>query len=97
MKMDVLDTLETLKICVAYECNGKRFTNIPANIRVLEQCTPVYETMKGWRSSTKTITNYDDLPEEAKAYVARLCELTGAKLGILSVGPKRDSTLRIAI
>ncbi|MDD4869774.1 MAG: adenylosuccinate synthase [Kiritimatiellae bacterium] len=96
-KLDVLDKLETLKICVAYECNGKEYTSIPANIRILEKCRPVYEQMKGWNSSTKEVTRYDDLPKEAKAYVSRLCELTGAKLGILSVGPKRDSTLRIAI
>ncbi len=96
-KLDVLDEFETLKICVAYEYNGKRYDNMPASTRVLENCTPVYEEMPGWVSPTSEITNYDDLPQKAKDYVERLCELTGVKLGILSVGPKRASTLRIAL
>jgi len=97
MKLDVLDSFETLKICVAYECDGKRYENMPASSRVLENCKPIYEEMPGWQSPTTEITEYDDLPQKAKDYVARLCELTGAKLGILSVGPKRESTLRIAL
>jgi len=97
MKLDVLDSLKTIKICTAYECGGKKYTSIPANIRILEKCRPVYEEVKGWGVSTKEITRFEDLPAAAKAYVNRLCELTGTKLGILSVGPKRDSTLRIAI
>jgi len=97
MKLDVLDSFETLKICVAYECDGKRYENMPASSRVLENCKPIYEEMPGWQSPTTEITEYDDLPQKAKDYVARLCELTGAQLGILSVGPKRASTLRIAL
>jgi len=96
-KLDVMDKLPKIKICVAYECDGEKYMSIPANIRILEKCKPVYEEMSGWNSSTKNVTRYEDLPKEAKAYVSRLCELTGAKLGILSVGPKRDSTLRIAL
>ena len=94
---DVLDTVETLKICVAYDCEGERITTVPANIRKLELCKPIYEEMPGWQCSTKEVENYDDLPENAKAYVARLCELTDTDVGLLSVGPKRSSTLRIAI
>ena len=96
-KLDVMDKLAKIKICVAYECDGKRYASIPANIRILEKCKPVYEEMPGWNTSTKNVTTYEDLPKEAKAYVSRLCELSGTKLGILSVGPKRDSTLRIAL
>ena len=96
-KLDVLDGFETLKICVAYECDGKRYENMPASTRVLENCIPIYEEMPGWQSPTHNITRYEDLPEKAKAYVERLCELTSTKLGILSVGPKRASTLRIAL
>ena len=96
-KLDVLDELETLKICVAYEADGKTYTSVPSNIRILEKCKPVYEEMPGWCCSTKDVTEYADLPEAAKTYVARLCELTDAKLGILSVGPKRSSTLRVAL
>ncbi|MCK5850523.1 MAG: adenylosuccinate synthase [Kiritimatiellae bacterium] len=96
-KLDVLDKLETLKICVAYECDGKRYETIPADTRVLAKCVPVYEEMKGWQSSTKEVSKIEDLPAEAKAYVDRLCELTGVELGILSVGPNRDSTLRVGV
>jgi adenylosuccinate synthase len=96
-KLDVLDSLNTLRICVAYECDGKKYNTIPANIRILQRCKPVYEEMPGWHTSTKDVTRFDDLPAKAKAYVNRLCELTGVKLGILSVGPKRESTLRIAL
>lgn len=96
-KLDVLDKVETIRICTAYECDGVTFDSVPANTRILERCTPVYEEMPGWQCSTKEVTSFDELPEAAKAYVNRLCELTGVKLGILSVGPKRASTLRVAI
>lgn len=96
-KLDVLDSIETLKICVAYECDGKVCNSIPANVRRFKRCKPVYEEMEGWQTSTKDVTRFEDLPGQAKAYVNRLCELTGVKLGILSVGAKRESTLRIAI
>lgn len=96
-KLDVLDRLPVLKICVAYECDGRRYERIPANVRVLERCTPVYEEMPGWETTTRDRVRYEDLPDRARAYVERLCELTGVPLGMLSVGPKRDSTLRIGI
>ena len=96
-KLDVLDKLETLRICVAYECEGERYDTVPANIRVLENCQPVYEEMPGWKTSTREITNITNLPPRARAYIDRLCELTGVELGILSVGPGRESTLRVGI
>ena len=96
-KLDVLDSLETLRIATAYECNGRRYETVPANIRVLSECTPVYEEMPGWQTSTRDVTRLEDLPAQARAYVDRLCEMTGVKLGLLSVGPGRDSTLRVAL
>jgi adenylosuccinate synthase len=96
-KLDVLDNLKTLKICTAYECDGKKYDTIPANIRTLERCKPVYEEMPGWQTSTKDVTRLEDLSPRAKAYVDRLCKLTDVKLGILSVGAKRESTLRVAL
>jgi adenylosuccinate synthase len=96
-KLDVLDSVDPIRICVAYECDGKRIARIPAGVRTLERCKPVYEEMPGWLSSTREAGTFDDLPERARAYVNRLCELTGVPLCILSVGPARDSTLRIAI
>ncbi|HMO04596.1 MAG TPA: adenylosuccinate synthase [Kiritimatiellia bacterium] len=92
-KLDVLDEVETIRICVAYECDGKRLTSVPANVRQLERCRPVYEDVPGWMCSTKDVASWEQLPEKAKAYVRRLEELTGVKVAILSVGPRRDSTI----
>ncbi len=96
-KMDVLDSLETIRICVAYECGGKRYETVPANIRVLEKCKPVYEDFKGWKVSTKDVSRFEDLPAQAKAYIRRLEELTGVPVWILSVGPRRDSTMKLPL
>ncbi len=93
MKLDVLDAVETIKVCVAYEVDGKRITNVPASVRKLERCKPVYEEFKGWNTPTTGCTQWDELPEQAQKYVAYLENLTGVKVSILSVGPKRASTL----
>jgi adenylosuccinate synthase len=96
-KLDVLDGFETLRICTAYEYEGQRLTEMPASVRILEKCKPVYEEMPGWCEPTSHITDYAALPARARAYVEYLCELTGVPLGILSVGPKRESTLRLGL
>ena len=96
-KLDVMDSLETLRICVAYDCDGTLYDTVPANVRILERCRPVYEDMPGWTCSTKEVESFEQLPEAAKAYVNRLCELTGVPLGMLSVGARRSSTLRIKL
>jgi len=96
-KLDVLDVFKTIRICTAYEVDGKRYTTVPASTRILAKCKPVYEEMPGWHCNTSNVTRYEDLPKAAKDYVEHLCKITGVKLGILSVGPKRESTLRIAL
>ena len=96
-KLDVMDTLPKIKICVAYELDGKRIDYIPSSSAELARVQPVYEEMDGWLCETSNITKIEDLPPKAKAYVDRLMELSGAKLGILSIGPARESTLRIAL
>ena len=96
-KLDVLDQVETIKICTAYKCGDTVYETIPASIRAYERCEPVYEEMPGWMTSTKDVHRIEDLPEKARAYVDRLCELAGVPLGILSVGPARASTLRVGI
>jgi len=93
MKLDVLDAVETIRVCVAYECDGERIDTVPASIRKLERCTPIYEDFKGWNTPTTGCTSWDDLPEQAQKYVHYLENLTGVKVSILSVGPKRSSTL----
>lgn len=94
-KLDVLDNQETIRICTAYEYNGKRLTSVPASSKILEQCVPVYEDWPGWRTSTKSITRFDDLPAAAKSYLRRIEDLTEVPIGILSLGPGRDKTLFI--
>ena len=96
-KLDVLDKMETIKICVAYDCDGERYDTVPGNVRLLQRCTPIYEEMPGWQTPTTEVTRFEDLPQAAKDYVNRLVELTGVPLGILSVGPRRRSTLRVGM
>ncbi|MBR4653872.1 MAG: adenylosuccinate synthase [Kiritimatiellae bacterium] len=96
-KLDVLDVLPKIKICVAYELDGRRIDFMPSSVEELARVKPVYEEMEGWMCETSNITDIADLPPKAKAYVDRLVELSGAKLGILSIGPARESTLRIAL
>ena len=96
-KLDVMDTLPKIKICVAYELDGKQIDYMPSSSAELARVKPVYEEMDGWMCETSNITKIEDLPPKAKAYVDRLIELSGAKLGILSIGPARESTLRIAL
>ena len=96
-KLDVLDTHATIRICVAYELDGKRITTMPASLAAFQRCKPVYEEMPGWMQTTSAITRYEDLPVQARAYVERLVALVGAKLGVLSVGPGRETTLRMGL
>ena len=94
-KLDVLDELEEIKICTGYRYQGEVITEFPTNGEILTQCEPVYETLPGWQEDTTEITNYENLPANAKQYVERICELTGVELDILSVGPKRKQTMMI--
>ena len=97
-KLDVLDTFPVVKICTGYRRkDGFVYTTFPADLDVLADCEPVYEEMPGWMCETSKTTNYDDLPANAKAYISRILELVGGKLGVLSVGPARETTLRIAM
>ena len=93
MKLDVLDAVETIQVCVGYEVDGERIDTVPASIRKLERCKPIYESFKGWNTPTTECTTWDELPEQAQKYIQYVEEITGAKVAILSVGPKRSSTL----
>ena len=96
-KLDVLDDQPTIRICTAYECDGQRLTTIPASLSAFQRCRPVYEEMPGWMTPTSTVTRYEDLPRPARAYVERLVSLIGGRLGVLSVGPARETTLRMGL
>lgn len=92
-KLDVLGGLDTLNICNAYEYNGTTIDDFPADLNVLGKCKPIYETLPGWREDITKIRNFDDLPQNTKNYLARIEELTGTKIYIISVGPGREETI----
>ncbi len=93
IKLDVLDELDDIPICVGYEIAGKVTDEIPADVQGLERVKPVYTRMKGWRSSTEGITEFDKLPAEARDYLRFQERESGAKIGMVSTGPDRDQTM----
>jgi adenylosuccinate synthase len=92
-KLDVLDGLDTLDICTAYQCGGRTLTEFPSDLAQLAACTPVYESMPGWKQPTKGVRKYDELPVAARKYIARLEEVSGVKAAIVSTGSERDDTI----
>ncbi len=92
-KLDVLDSLPSIKVCVGYKLNESELDYPPATAAVLSQVEPIYEELPGWQSPTSEVRRFQDLPDQAQAYVARLCQLVGARLGIVSIGPGRDQTI----
>ena len=92
-RLDILDDLDTIKICTGYRYNGQLLPEYPASLEVLEQVEPVYEEMPGWKTDISACKTYDELPEAARKYVERISELVGVPLGIVSVGPNRSQTI----
>jgi len=92
-KLDVLDTLAEIPICVAYEINGKTTDEIPADVDGLEKIKPIYTTLKGWQQSTEGITDFEKLPQAAKDYLRFQEQESGARIGMVSTGPDRDQTM----
>ncbi len=92
-KLDVLDGFEEIPVCVDYEIDGKRLGRMPEDMSLLDKVTPIYETMPGWNASTTEIDRYNDLPENARRYIARIEDLVGAKISIVSTGKARDATI----
>jgi adenylosuccinate synthase len=92
-KLDVLDTLPEIPVCVGYELGGKVTDEIPADVDGLEHIKPVYTTLKGWQSSTDGITDYEQLPQAAKDYLRFQERESGARIGMVSTGPDRDQTM----
>src|SRR5262245_16829151 len=93
MLLDVLSELDEIKICTAYEVDGKHIDNFPGDAFLLERCRPVYETVPGWRTDLTKIRDLPDLPANARRYVDRLSELLGLPVSIISVGPDREQTI----
>ncbi|WCF27776.1 adenylosuccinate synthase [Xylella fastidiosa] len=94
-KLDVLDGMDKLKICIAYEYHDKRSEYAPLDAQGWEECTPVYLEFPGWNESTHGITSWEKLPPAARAYLCALEELAGCPIGIVSTGPDREHTIML--
>jgi len=94
-KLDVLDGFETLKICVAYDLDGRRLDYLPTAADQQARCTPIYETLPGWSQSTEGARSWADLPAEAIKYVRRVEELISCPVALLSTSPEREDTILV--
>mgnify|MGYP001405722559 CR=1 FL=1 len=92
-KLDVLTGLETIKVCTAYKYKEQILDEIPASLEVMEECTPIYEELPGWSEDITGAKSLAELPKTAQDYVARVQELSGAPVVLVSVGPRRDETI----
>ncbi|QTS83926.1 adenylosuccinate synthase [Coxiella endosymbiont of Amblyomma nuttalli] len=92
-KLDVLDKFEIIRLCTAYQCNGKTLRESPFDQSLLETCKPKYEEMPGWKTSTFGLTDYNQMPEAAQNYIARIEELVEVPMTIISTGPDRKHTI----
>jgi adenylosuccinate synthase len=93
MLLDVLSGLEELKICVAYELDGKQITRFPSHVDDVRRVVPVYETLPGWKEDVTACRAWSDLPASAQTYLRRISELVGRPIGMVSVGRERDQTI----
>ncbi|HEX9417865.1 MAG TPA: adenylosuccinate synthase [Methylomirabilota bacterium] len=94
-KLDVLDACDTIKICVGYKYEDEVLTDFPEEERIWHEAEPVYEELSGWKSSTAGLRDYEDLPTKACEYLARLSELCGVSISLVSTGPVRDETILV--
>lgn len=92
-KLDVLGAFDTIKVCVAYDCDGTRYTTVPEHERRFAQAVPVYEELPGWKCDISGCRTFEELPAEAQDYVLRVEELAGTSVAFVSVGPEREQTI----
>jgi adenylosuccinate synthase len=92
-KLDVLDTLETIRICVGYTVDGVRCAEVPCGAEAVSRCEPVYETLPGWQRSTLGVRRIEELPDAARAYLDRMQALLGVPVELVSTGAERDDTI----
>ncbi|OQS39288.1 adenylosuccinate synthase [Chromobacterium haemolyticum] len=92
-KLDVMDGLEEIKLCVGYTLDGEKVEILPFGSDAVSKCVPVYETMPGWSESTFGTKRWEDLPANAQAYLTRIAEVCGAPVDIISTGPDREETI----
>jgi adenylosuccinate synthase len=92
-KLDVLDGLETLRICVGYKLDNQVSDILPVGAETLANCEPIYEELPGWKDSTVGVKTVDGLPANARAYLARMEQLCEVPIDIISTGPDREETI----
>ncbi len=92
-RLDILDQMPKIKMCVGYKIDGEQVKRIPASLKVLAKVEPIFEEFDGWMTDISNIRDYDKLPENAKKYLQRISEVSGVELGIISVGPNREQTI----
>ena len=92
-RLDILDTFPEIQVCTGYRYQGKLMEEFPASLKVLGEVEPVYETLPGWMADTTQCRTFQELPPNCQKYVERIGEIAGAPVGIVSVGPQRDSTI----
>jgi adenylosuccinate synthase len=92
-KLDVLDAFDEIRVCTAYERNGRKLQHFPTDVQTLEQVKPVYRTFKGWKTQTSHIRRYRDLPPRARSYIEAMAQSLNVVLWMVSVGARRDQTL----
>ena len=94
-KLDVLDELDEIKICVEYDLDGKKIDYLPAAVEDQLKIKPIYKTFPGWKSSTKGIKNINDLPDKAREYIFAIEDFVGAKISSISTSPEREDTILV--
>jgi adenylosuccinate synthase len=92
-KLDVLTGVNPVKLCVAYELDGKRRDTVPATLKDMERCRPIFEEFPGWTEDLRWVRRYEDLPKATRAYLERVEQLAGVPIQIISVGPDREETI----
>jgi len=92
-RLDVLDTLPRLKICVGYKLDGHTIDYFPGNVAALERCQPIYEELPGWQAPISHIRQYEQLPPQARQYITRLEEVTSCPVNLICVGAEREQTI----
>jgi adenylosuccinate synthase len=92
-KLDVLDGLDEIQVCVGYEMNGRSLDILPLDADDIVACRPVYETFPGWKESTAGLTQWDQLPRNARAYLERVQVCIGVPIDMVSTGPDREHTI----
>jgi adenylosuccinate synthase len=92
-KLDVLSTLPEVKLCTAYRFEGRTVDHFPSELRILENCEPVYETFEGWQTPIQDVRRFEDLPQQARTYLRAIEEITHVKISLISVGSEREETV----